>query len=178
MLNKNSIIPSFKNFCTICMLIFITGIIVLVFSGCAQDSDKKTSDKKPGSDSVTTKKDSIDNKIGIEIVSKEFKPGNDKDTKDYNVVVYKLTNNTAKEIKEIEADVLINDASGSEVKKVKITFVDKLPSKASANYTALYNCNQFADPDMRLKTAEMKDLRFETSVLNIVYNDGTKDVRK
>ena len=147
--------------------------------GCAQDSNKKSSENKnTGSDSVKSKKDSIDSKLGIEVLRKEFQSSSDKDPKDYNVIVYKLTNNTSREIKEIEADVMINDASGNEIKKVKITFVDKLPSKSNAEYTALYYCNQFSDPDMRLKSMELKDLKFETSILAITYNDGSKDVRK
>ena len=170
---------SIKNVNHIFIFALIVCFIVLGFAGCAQDSNKKTTEnKKTGSDSVKTKKDSIDLKVGIEVLRKEFQSGTDKDPKDYNVIVYKLTNNTAKEIREIEADVMINDTSGSEVKKVKITFVDKFPSNANTEYTALYNCNQFADPDMRFKGLELKDLRFETSVITITYKDGSKDVRK
>ena len=169
---------SIKNVNRIFILALVIFSFLLGFGGCAQNTDKKTTDKTSGSDTVKIKKDSIDNKVGIEILRKEFKTGDDKDSKDYNVFVYKLTNNTAKEIKEIEADVMLTDAAGNEIKKVKIAFVDKIPSKVAANYTALYYCNQFADPDMRLKATELKDLKYETSVVNIVYNDGTKDVKK
>src|SRR5438128_233705 len=122
------------------VLIFIFFCMVIGWYACSSDGDKKTGENKTGSDSLKFKKDSLDRKIGIEMLRKEFQNADSKDNRDYNVIVYRLTNNTDKNIKEIEADVLLNDASGNEVKKVKITFNDKLPAKGNKEYKALYNC--------------------------------------
>ncbi len=154
----------------------------MIFGWYACSSDKSTdTDKKISKDSTKMKKDSIDSKIGIEITGKEFQngdPTDPKDTKDHNVIIYKLSNNTGKNIKEIEADVVLNDITGNEIKKVKITFNGVIPKGTSKDYRALYNCNQFSDVDMRLKAIDTKDLRFDSNITMIAYDDGTKDVKK
>jgi hypothetical protein len=162
------------------VLVFIFGCMILGWYACS--SDRSTdSDKKNSKDSTKLKKDSLDSKVGIEITGKEFQtgdPADPKDTRDHNVIVYKLTNNTDKNIKEIEADVVLNDNTGNEVKKVKITFSGLIPKGTGKEYKASYNCNQFSDVDIRLKTLDIKDLKFDSIVTMITYEDGTKEVKK
>jgi hypothetical protein len=162
------------------VLVIIFGCMILGWYACS--SDRSTdSDKKTGKDSMKLKKDSLDSKVGIEITGKEFQngdPADPKDTRDHNVIVYKLTNNTDKNIKEIEADVVLNDNVGNEIKKVKITFSGMILKGTSKDYRALYYCNQFSDADMRLKTLDIKDLKFDSNVTMIIYEDGTKEVKK
>src|ERR1700681_3423353 len=88
--------------------IFIINCILvctlLGFYGCKPDN---TSDNNKPQDSVKTKvkpkNDSLSRKIGIEITGKEFQHGDPKDPndkKDYNAIIYKMTNKTDKDIRQ------------------------------------------------------------------------------
>lgn len=172
---KNSVQPILK----LSILLFFVSGMLLYFTGCAQDSDKKTVDSKTtGKDSTKPKPDSIDSRIGIEIVKKDFQSADAKDTKDYNVIVYKLTNKTGKIVKEIAADLTLNDESGNEIRKVKIAFIEPIQPGASKENRALYYCNQFADADMRLKSIDMKNIKYDAYIRSLTYDDGSKEVRK
>jgi hypothetical protein len=114
-------------------------------------------------------------KLKIEIINKEFQNSSSADPKEYNVVLYKLTNNTSKNMKEIEADVVIYDLSGKEIKKLKISELEVIPANASKEYKALYGYNAFSDKDAALKNTEMKNIKFESNIIKIIYQDGTKE---
>jgi len=152
--------------------------LVLYLTGCKQQVKPQ---QETGKDSTRTKapqNDTLNAKLKIEIINKEFQSSTASDPKDYNVVTYKLTNNTAKNMKEIDADVVISDLSGNVIKKIKINELDVIAAGDSRDYKALYSCNAFSNKDMALKNMELKNIKFESTVLSITYQDGTKETFK
>lgn len=152
--------------------------LMIILNGC------KTQDKlqqKEGRDSSGTIKspqsDSLNAKVKIEIISKEFQTSTAADPKGYIVIIYKLTNNTNKKIKEVEADVIIYDEHKNEIKKVKIIDNELMDAGLEKEYKGLYSFNAFSDKDAGLKNLEFKNMKFESKVLMIVYEDGTKETR-
>lgn len=151
----------------------------MILGWFACTSDEKQQDKsKENKDSVLLKNDTLNTKVGIEIINKAFQsgdPADPKDIKDYNVVVYKLSNKTPKNIRGIEADVMINNVNGNEVKKVKVYYEGNIPPGETIEYKALYAYNKFSDKDIALKNVDLKDIKYDTAVLIIMYTDGTKE---
>ena len=63
---------------------------------------------------------------------------------------------------------------------VKIEFrpfiqIEGIPAKGSKEYKGLYNFNAFNEKDVLLKTVDMKNLKFNISVVRIGYRDGTNE---
>jgi hypothetical protein len=149
-------------------------IFFIGLAGCGSDKNKPVENKQTG----TFQKDSLDAKVSIEIASKEFQTASASDPKEYVVIVYRLMNNTNKTIKGLDADVQINDESGNEIKKVKIMEAEQMVPGADKQYKALYSYNAFSDKDVKLKSIDLKNIKFDSKVLTIIYEDGTIDGKK
>lgn len=160
------------------VLAFILTCMVTGWYACSTNKDNKLKngkDTESSKDSTKPKNDSLNSKVKIEIINKEFQNSSTADPKDYNVIVYKLTNNTGKNMKEIEADATIYDLSGNEIKKLKITELEAIPANTSKEYKALYSYNAFSEKDVNLKNTDLNSIRFDSNVLLILYEDGTKE---
>jgi hypothetical protein len=153
--------------------------MILGWYACTSDEKPEDKSKENKKDSVLPKNDTLNAKIGIEIINKDFQtgdPADPKDIKEYNVMVYNLTNNTNKNIRGIEADVMINNKiNGNEVKKVKVYYEGNIPAGGTVGYKALYPYNKFSDKDIALKNVDLKDIKYDSSVLIIMYTDGVKE---
>ena len=171
------ILSLYQRFRHIFVLAFIAICMFAGWYACTSDNapDKnKTQDTTKKT--IKPKNDSLNKKVGIEISGKDFQhgdPKDPKDTKDYNLIVYKLTNNTDKNIRQVEADIVISDLSGNEVKKVKIAYIEGIPANGSKEYRALYNYNAFNEKDAAMKSMDIKSIKFDSNVLRIEYHDGT-----
>lgn len=158
------------------LYLLLTFIFVTIY-GCSSNDKNKSTDNKNDSLKSTTQTDSLDMKIGINIAGKEFQTASASDPKEYVVIIYKLINNTKKRVKVVEADVIIRDAAGNEIKKVKIMDNEPISAGIEKEYKALYNYNAFSDKDVALKNVELKDIKFESDVLTIIYDDGSRDTK-
>jgi len=159
------------------VIAFILTCMVTGWYACSTKDNKlkNSKDTELSKDSTKPKNDSLNAKVRIEIISKEFQNSSAADPKDYNIIVYKLTNNSNKNMKEIEADAMIYDLSGNEIKKLKITELEVVPANTSKEYRALYSYNAFSDKDVNLKNTDLKSIKFDSNVLLIMYEDGTKE---
>jgi hypothetical protein len=157
-----------------CHLFVLIFIIIALLSSCADrtsDTNKNIT-QDSSKNTLKPKNDSLNKKVSIEITGKDFQHGDPKDTndiKDYNVIIYKLTNNTDNSLRQVEADVVINDLSGNEVKKVKINYIEGIPAHSGKEYRALYNFNAFNEKDAALKSMDLKSIKFDSNILNIGY---------
>jgi len=170
----------YRKFHHIFVLMYIIICMIIGWYACTSDSDNKVKDTKSVDslkNQTTPKNDSLNSKIGIDIIGKEFQSSSAADPKDYVVIIYKLINNTNKSVRAVEADVIIYDASGNEVKKLKITDNELMDAGAEKQYKALYNYNAFSDKDVALKNVELKNIKFKSNVLKITYQDGTTESR-
>ncbi len=163
--------------------VILSGIIILLFSGLYGCKSDNTSDNKNSLDTtkaiIKPKSDSLNKKIGIEITGKDFQHGDPKDptdVKDYNVIIYKLTNNTPKNLRQIDADVTITDLSGNTIKDVKIAFIEGISAGGSKEYRGLYHFNAFNEKDAAFKSQQLKNLMFVTNIMRIEYQDGTTEL--
>ena len=167
-----------KNDCFFISL-YIMLSMILGLNGCkTEDKNKLAEDKKTDTlSNLKTEKDSLDIKVGIDITGKEFQPASASDPKNYVVIIYKLMNNTNKKIKGVEADVMIFDLNGDEIKKLKIFDNELMAAGAEKKYRGLYSFNAFSDKDVKLKDIDLKNMKFESKVMMIIYEDGSKETR-
>lgn len=163
---------SFKSFIPVSLSI----LIIAGMNGCKPGSDSNTDLKKDSTKTGSIRNEDINKRITIEIKSKDFQHGDPKvpsDDKDYQVINYGLTNNTNKNIKQVEADILINDLAGNLIKKVSFSFVNGVPANGKVEYKCLYNFNAFNEKEVMLKSVDVKSLKIDVSVVRIGYSDGT-----
>ena len=159
--------------------ILIIILVFLLFNGCKQETSDNKNTVDTTKKSTKTKINNLKGKVNIEITGKDFQHGDPKDpadAKDYNVIVYKMTNNTGKEIRQVEADVSINDLASKEIKKVSISYIEGIPVKDSREYKGLYNFNAFNDKDAALKSTDLKNIKYDIDLVSITYRDGTVEM--
>jgi hypothetical protein len=48
---------------------------------------------------------------------------------------------------------------------------------AEREFKGLYSFNAFSDKDIKLKDTELKDMKFDSKVTTIIYEDGTKETK-
>ena len=115
--------------------------------------------------------------IGIEVVDKKSIP---KDIhngifNDRVQLDFLITNNTNKAVQGIEGIVKIKDLFGKEITKLECDFTGHIIQSGEAfkNDEMAVKINPFMSDDMQLYTTDFKDLKFEYTVKQIVFEDGT-----
>lgn len=86
-----------------------------------------------------------------------------------------ITNNTDKAVQGIEGVVRIKDLFDKEIMKLECDFTGHIiqPGEAFKNDEMAVKINPFMSDDMQLYTTDYKDLKFEYTVKQIVFEDGT-----
>ena len=167
----------YKPYFYILTLLFICTISGLY--GCNSNNDSNNNKTQDSSKTVKPKNDVLNEKVTIEVKNKASQHGDPKDPKDardYNAITYKLTNNTDKDIRQVEADVMIEDLAGDEIKPVSISYIEGIPAKGNIEYKGLYNYNAFNEKDVLLFSTDIKSLKFNSNIVRIGYRDGSIDV--
>jgi len=156
----------------------LTSSFIVILTGlnaCKSDNDNQSVTK----DSTKTgkiKNEDINKRVTIEITGKELQHGDPKipsDTRDYIALTCKITNNASKEIKQVEADMMINDLAGNELKKVTISYLGSIPVKGNIEYRGLYSYNAFNEKEVMLKSVDAKSIKIDVNIVRIGYRDGT-----
>jgi len=93
----------------------------------------------------------------------------------YCTTVFEVTNNTEKDIQGVEGDLKINDLFGKEILTLGCDFTGKtIPSGEKVVFDDMtYDVNQFINIDMQYYNTDYKDLKFEYTVSQIVFTDGS-----
>ena len=149
--------------------------------GCKPETNPDIN-KKITQDSITSKvkpkNEILNQKATVEITNKEIQngdPKDPKDIKDHLLVTYKLTNNTDKNIKQLDADIILNDLAGNELKKLKISYIEGIPAMGYKEYKGLHNFNVFNEKDALLKSLDLKSIKYDVNITGITYQDGTTE---
>ena len=93
----------------------------------------------------------------------------------YCTMVFEITNSTDKDIQGIEGKLKVMDLFGKEISTVGCDFTGEvIPSGQTITDDSLsYSVNEFIDSDMQFYNTDFKDLKFEYTVSQIVFTDGT-----
>lgn len=93
---------------------------------------------------------------------------------DFSFEVY---NNTDKDIKGVQGELIIKDLFGKEFTNGYMDFVGQtIKAKESVIYEYLgYDLNEFIDEHMKLFNTDYEDLIFDYKITSIVYMDGTQE---
>lgn len=90
-------------------------------------------------------------------------------------MVFNITNNTDKPIQGIEGVLVTKDLFGKEIIKSECDFTGHIiqPGETYKNEDLAFEINNFMSDHMELYNTEFKDLKFEYTVKQIVFEDGT-----
>lgn len=93
----------------------------------------------------------------------------------YCTMVFEVTNSTDKDIQGIEGMLKVMDLFGKEILTIGCDFTGEIiPSGQTITDDSLsYSVNEFMDSDMQFYNTDFKDLKFEYTVSQIVFTDGT-----
>jgi len=116
-------------------------------------------------------------KVGLEITQKGFHKANimSNDFQDKITMEIKFTNKTDKNIKGVEGSLNFYDIFDKEIKKVSIAYDKGISASQSKVWNSGIEYNQFINEDVKLKDAELKDLKYKWELKTIVYEDGNKE---
>ncbi|PNV63917.1 hypothetical protein C0033_00880 [Clostridium sp. chh4-2] len=93
----------------------------------------------------------------------------------YCPLIFDVTNHTDKDIQGIEGILTIKDLFGKEIISSECDFTGQTLSVGqTVTIDSLrFSVNQFMDDHMKLYNTDYKDLKFEYTVTQIVFTDGT-----
>ncbi len=134
------------------------------FSGDKKPEETKKKEESSAGD--------LNKKIGFEVTKKDFMKNNYFAEQGF---IFKLTNNTDKDIEGIQGVVKFNDIFDNEIKSTKITYDEGLVVRESKLYKGTLSYNEFSDDDVKLKQTDLEKLKYTFEVDAIIYTDGTKE---
>lgn len=93
----------------------------------------------------------------------------------YCTMVFQITNNTNKDIQGVEGNLAVKDLFNKEIGTMGCDFTGQvIPSGQTVTEDKMtYEVNEFNDNDTKFYLTDFKDLKFEYTVTQIVFTDGT-----
>jgi hypothetical protein len=93
---------------------------------------------------------------------------------DYIVIKCAYENTSGKDIRAFRGKLRFADLFGSEIYESGLTISDPIKAGAKATWSGSIKYNQFLDADVKLKNADLKDMKVEWVPLSVIFADGTK----
>lgn len=143
------------------------------YSQASTESNQRPDESEPVEEESKTKP----NEIEVTVTSKSVLP-EDVNEGRYSPRVrlsMKVTNKTDKTVKGVKGILTIYDLFGAEICRMQSDFTGKdiPPNKYVTFDDYRFDVNEFLDTDMKIYNTDFADLKFEYSVDNIVYSDGS-----
>lgn len=182
-----------------CLIVLIAGLIVGFFAGMEykkyqirsilnqtadeinnifdiftpEDNTIKEARREPESNLTAKLKQVVD----VEVVDKGFTSA-DFSNGPYDSTInfsFKFINNGFKDVRGVQGVVIFYDIFDNEVYRSSISYDDGVPAQRSVIWKAGISFNQFMDSDVKLKSMDLEDLKYEWVPNTIIYTDGTKE---
>lgn len=93
---------------------------------------------------------------------------------DHIVIKCAYQNTSGKDIRAFKGKVRFTDLFGSEIYKSSLTISDPVSTGNKATWTGTIKYNQFLEDDVKLRSAELKDMKVEWLPSSVIFADGTK----
>ena len=113
--------------------------------------------------------------LTLTVFKKGFLPTNYDISRYQEYISFSVTyqNNSQKDIRAFQGTVAFKDLFGDLVKNLNIKITNPIKAGGKANWDGVMDYNQFIDSDVRLRNAELKNLKVDWIPEKIIFADGT-----
>ena len=145
----------------------------------AEDLKTEEAKQKRLAEEATARKEAIATElrksITLAVYEKDYRPSNWRAERYEDLITYSITykNTSPKDIRAFQGQVVFQDLFGDRVNGFNLKISDPIKAGETGNWSGGTKFNQFDDEDVRLRNADLKDLKVVWVPERIIFADGT-----